>query len=59
MKDELRGHHLEIDDDVKRAVREWVKKTESAFLRARFRCWDERWRSACRQVVTGLRAEIG
>ena len=35
MKDELRGHHFETDDDVKRAVREWVKKIESAFFSGR------------------------
>ena len=43
LKDELCGHHFETDDDVKRAVREWVKKTESAFFRAGFRRWVERW----------------
>ena len=43
MKDELRGHRFETADDVKRAVREWVKKTESAFFRAGLRRWAERW----------------
>ena len=43
LKDELRDHHFKTDEDGKRAVREWVKKSESAFFRAGFRRWAERW----------------
>ena len=43
LKDKLRGHHFETDADAKRAVREWMKKTESAFFRAGLRRWAKRW----------------
>ena len=60
LKGELRGHHFETDDGAKRAVREWVEKTESAFFFGQGLCvGPSDGRSAFRQLVTALRAKIG
>ena len=43
LKDDLRGEHFETDADVMCAVKKWAKETETAFFRAGFRRWPERW----------------
>ena len=59
-KDGLRGHHFEIDVDVKHVVMEWMKKTESAFffLERMQGVGPSASRSVHKLVVTVLTAEV-